>query len=144
MKRGDEHNACKGKKEPKEFFSLDEQAACDLNQARAEGRRIVVVGTTAMRVVEQVMQWAHKLGPKRFFACQGSTTMFIRPGYKFLGCDAIITNFHVPKSTLLMLSCAVAGYERVLKAYNEAIQLGYRFFSYGDACYFEILEAPHE
>ncbi len=124
-----------------EYFSLSEDTAHALNQARREHRRIVVVGTTAMRVVEQVMQWALKQGHANFFACQDKTGIFIRPGYQFLGCDALISNFHVPKSTLLMLVCAVAGYQRLLNAYHEAIEQNYRFFSYGDACYFDIIRS---
>lgn len=127
-----------------EFFSLSAETAQALNQARAHGNRIIVVGTTAMRVVEQSMQWAHERGENFFSACQGQTKIFIRPGYRFLGCDAIITNFHVPKSTLLMLVAAVIGRKRILKTYEEAVAKQYRFFSYGDACYFEIRDDIHE
>lgn len=127
-----------------EFFSLSADAAHALNQARAKGNRIVVVGTTAMRVVEQSMQWAHERGENFFSACRGQTKIFIRPGYQFLGCDALITNFHVPKSTLLMLVSAVIGRKRILKTYEEAVAKKYRFFSYGDACYFEIRDDIHE
>lgn len=128
----------------REFFSLSPEAADKLNQARSKGNRIVVVGTTAMRVVEQSMQWALERGEQHFSAGSGSTAIFIRPGYKFLACDAIITNFHVPKSTLLMLISAVVGRKRILEVYQEAIEKNYRLFSYGDACYFEIRNDTHE
>jgi S-adenosylmethionine:tRNA ribosyltransferase-isomerase len=127
-----------------EFFSLSDEAAKKLNHARQNGHRIIVVGTTAMRVVEQSMQWALERQEQHFSACAGQTAIFIRPGYKFLACDAIITNFHVPKSSLLMLISAVAGRKRILEIYQEAIEKNYRFFSYGDACYFEIRNDTHE
>lgn len=121
-----------------EYFSMNEETALMLNQARKSGARIIVVGSTALRVVEQVMQWANQKNSQEFFACEGRTSLFIRPGYKFLACEAIITNFHVPRSTLFVLISAIVGRERALAAYEEAILRKYRFFSYGDACYFEI------
>lgn len=121
-----------------EFFRLPEQAVHVLNRAKAAGNRIIPVGSTAMRVIEQAMQWSIEKGLSEFFPCHGETSIFIRPGYRFLASDAIITNFHLPKSTLLLLVSAVATRERVLKAYEEAIAQNYRFFSYGDACYFEV------
>lgn len=121
-----------------ESFSLSPDAAAKLNRARKNGHRIIPVGTTSMRVVEQVMQWAKRDSGHEFFPCEGRTQIFIRPGYKFLGSDALITNFHLPRSTLLLLISAVAGRERVLRAYQEAIECRYRFFSYGDACFLEI------
>lgn len=127
-----------------EFFSLSEDAAFTLNLAKKEDRRIVVVGTTAMRVVEQSMQWAHARGEQHFSACAGNTAIFIRPGYKFLAADAIITNFHVPKSSLIMLTAAVVGLKKILSVYEEAVEKAYRFFSYGDACYFEIRKNLNE
>lgn len=122
----------------KETFFMDEHAAKTLNQARAENRRIIPVGSTAMRVVEQVMHNAITKGKAEFFACEGETELFIKPGYEFLASAGIITNFHVPRSTLLVLVSAIAGRERILKAYEEAVNLKYRFFSYGDACFFEL------
>jgi S-adenosylmethionine:tRNA ribosyltransferase-isomerase len=121
-----------------EYFSMNEETALVLNQARQRKSRIVVVGSTALRVVEQVMLWAHEKNSQDFFACEGKTSLFIRPGYKFLACDAMITNFHIPRSTLFVLIAAVVGRERALAAYEEAISRKYRFFSYGDACYFEM------
>jgi len=121
-----------------EYFSMSEETALLLNETRKAGARIVVVGSTALRVVEQVMLWAVERNSKDFFACEGKTSLFIRPGYKFLACEAIITNFHVPRSTLFVLISAIVGRERALAAYEEAIRCKYRFFSYGDACYFEM------
>lgn len=121
-----------------EYFSMSEETALLLNEAKILGSRIVVVGSTALRVVEQVMLWASQKNSDQFFACEGKTSLFIRPGYKFLACDAIITNFHVPRSTLFVLISAIIGRERALAAYEEAIRQRYRFFSYGDACYFEM------
>ncbi|MCA9507552.1 MAG: tRNA preQ1(34) S-adenosylmethionine ribosyltransferase-isomerase QueA [Myxococcales bacterium] len=127
-----------------EFFILNQNAADALNNARKQGKRIIVVGTTAMRVIEQSMQWAHERGVNYFSGCEGQTKIFIRPGYRFLGCDAIITNFHTPKSTLLMLVSAVIGRKLALRIYAEAVEKKYRFFSYGDACYFEIRNDVNE
>lgn len=122
-----------------EFFSMDEACAQKLNQAKKERRRIIAVGSTAMRALEQAAQWSPKDASEHLFsACQGQTSIFIRPGYEFLACDAIITNFHLPRSTLLLLVSAVASRERILQAYQEAIAQKYRFFSYGDACLLEI------
>lgn len=125
----------------KEIFFMDEHAASVLNRARQENRRIIPVGSTAMRVVEQVLHNAKALGKVEFFACAGETELFVKPGYKFLACAGIITNFHVPRSTLLILVSAICGRERILAAYKDAVNLQYRFFSYGDACF---LELAHE
>lgn len=122
----------------KEIFSMDEEAARALNQAKKDGRRIIPVGSTAMRVIEQVMKNAQKQGHEDFFATSDETELFIRPGYQFLASSGIITNFHVPRSSLLVLVSALIGRERVLKTYEEAIERRYRFFSYGDACFFEL------
>jgi S-adenosylmethionine:tRNA ribosyltransferase-isomerase len=121
-----------------EHIRMDASCAHVLNQAKNRKSRIIAVGTTSMRVIEQVKHWAHEKNSDDFFACEGETSLFIRPGYKFLGCHGIITNFHLPRSTLLLLVCAVAQKGRILKAYQEAIERKYRFFSYGDACFFEI------
>lgn len=122
----------------KEWFRLDEACAHTLNQARKTGGRIIAVGSTAMRSLEQAMAWMHEQGHNNFQPCSGETQFFIRPGHKFLACDALITNFHTPRSTLMVLVCAVAGYERITAAYKEAIAQRYRFFSYGDACFMEV------
>lgn len=103
-------------------------AACErIARARAEGGRVVAVGTTSVRSLES----AAAEGELRPF--EGETRLFIRPGYRFRVVDAMITNFHLPESTLLMLVAAFAGYEQVMAAYRHAVQERYRFFSYGDA-----------
>lgn len=121
-----------------EYFFMSADTANLLNQAKKHGHRVIPVGTTSMRVLEQVMQWAKRDGGNEFFPCEGNTAIFIRPGYQFLASDALITNFHVPRSTLLLLVSAIAGREQILHAYQEAIARRYRFFSYGDACFLEI------
>lgn len=110
-----------------EWFDLPAEAAAAVADARAAGRRVVAVGTTATRVLETVA----RQGP--WGARSGWTDLFITPGFEFHAVDALITNFHLPRSTLLMLVAAFAGRERVLAAYEEAKRLGYRFYSYGDA-----------
>lgn len=122
----------------KEIFFMDELAASELNQAKDEKRRIIPVGSTAMRVIEQVMHNALAAGHGKFYSCSGETALFIKPGYQFLASSGMITNFHVPRSTLLVLVSALVGRERILRAYEEAVALNYRFFSYGDACFFEL------
>lgn len=122
----------------REFFRLNDEAAQKLNLAKAKNRRIVAVGTTSMRVLEQVLLWAEEKSQHQFFAVQGDTNIFIKPGHIFRACDALITNFHVPQSTLLVLVSAFVGRDRILAAYREAVQQQYRFFSYGDACYLEV------
>jgi S-adenosylmethionine:tRNA ribosyltransferase-isomerase len=117
-----------------EPFELSAEAAQTLNHTLAEGGRIVAVGTTALRVLETAWQ---KETP-HFSATSGLTRIFIRPGNPVHSIDALVTNFHLPKSTLLMLVAAVAGKNRILNAYQEAIDAGYRFFSYGDASYLEV------
>lgn len=123
----------------REFFSMSPECADTLNQARNKKGRIIAVGSTAMRTLEHVMLQAHEKNSADFFACQGATSLFIRPPHTIVGCDALITNFHVPRSTLIVLVSALAGRERVIKAYQEAIAHQYRFFSYGDACFMEVL-----
>jgi S-adenosylmethionine:tRNA ribosyltransferase-isomerase len=114
-----------------EWFSVPPEAARAVNEAKAEGRRVVCVGTTALRTLESGDWSAGSLAPG-----QGSTRLFIAPGYRFKAADALITNFHVPKSTLLMLVAAFDQREAVLKAYEECLGSGYRFLSYGDAMLF--------
>ena len=112
-----------------EFFILNKDVAETLNLAKQEGRKIYAVGTTSCRTIETV---ASKNNGK-FIAMSGNTDIFIYPGYKFQGIDGLITNFHLPKSTLVMLVSALAGRENILNAYKIAIQNNYRFFSFGDA-----------
>ena len=111
-----------------EHFHIDESAAAEINRRRAAGGRVVAVGTTSCRVLESV---ADENG--LVHATEGDTGIFIYPGYRFRAIDALITNFHLPESTLLMLVSALAGRERILKAYETAVRERYRFFSFGDA-----------
>lgn len=113
-----------------EYGELTEEAAAKLSRAKAEGRRIVCVGTTAVRLLEQAaLESGEVLGVKPF---SGWTSLFIFPGHRFRLVDCLITNFHLPRSTLLMLVCAFAGKELIDRAYQEAIRSGYRFYSFGD------------
>ncbi len=113
-----------------EYFSVSEEAAETINRAKAEGRRIVAVGTTSVRTLESATDENGILHPMH-----GETRIFIYPGYKFRCVDCLITNFHLPESTLLMLISALASRETVLRAYEEAIRERYRFFSFGDAMF---------
>ena len=111
-----------------EHFVLDERTADEINHRRRAGGRIVAVGTTSCRVLESASDENGLL-----HAMEGQTRIFIYPGYRFKAVDALITNFHLPESTLIMLVSALAGRERVLSAYKEAVEKRYRFFSFGDA-----------
>lgn len=111
-----------------EYYMIDEPTASKLNQAKAEGRRIIAVGTTSTRTLEANMQ---KYG--QFTATSENTDIFIYPGYEFKAIDCLITNFHLPKSTLLMLISAFASKDLIFKAYHQAIEERYRFFSFGDS-----------
>jgi len=111
-----------------EFYRVDEQAADSINAARRQGGRVVAVGTTVVRTLETV---AAPEGEVR--AGEGWTDLFIYPGYRFRVVDALVTNFHLPRSSLLLLVCALGGTERVLSAYREAVRERYRFYSFGDA-----------
>lgn len=114
-----------------EWCELDEEAARLINSARAEGGRVVAVGTTSVRTLESAAINAQT--GQVVAAFSGSTRLFILPGYSFRVVDAMITNFHLPRSTLLMLVSAFADRERILDAYQQAVRLGYRFYSFGDA-----------
>jgi len=113
-----------------EYYEMSEETADKLNLAKKENRRIIAVGTTSTRVLETI---AHKYNG--FKACSGNTDIFIYPGFEFKAIDGLITNFHLPKSTLLMLVSALSSREYILNAYNEAIKNDYRFFSFGDAMF---------
>jgi S-adenosylmethionine:tRNA ribosyltransferase-isomerase len=115
-----------------ELAVLSEETASRLNAARAEGRRIVAAGTTTLRVLETA---ADDSG--RFASLARETDIFIQPGYAFRGVDALMTNFHLPRSSLFLLVCAFAGTEVMKRAYAHAIAGDYRFYSYGDACLLE-------
>lgn len=113
-----------------EFYQMSKETADRLNLAKKEGRRIISVGTTSTRTLETIMSLYGE-----FRECSGWTNIFIYPGYKFKAIDALITNFHLPKSTLVMLVSALAGREHILNAYKEAIDNKYRFFSFGDSMF---------
>ncbi|HZU75333.1 MAG TPA: tRNA preQ1(34) S-adenosylmethionine ribosyltransferase-isomerase QueA [Dehalococcoidia bacterium] len=122
-----------------EWYSIDEATAQHLQETRRRGGRIIAVGTTVVRTLEQVAS-ASPDGALR--ASTGWTRLLILPGYRFRAIDLLITNFHLPRSTLLMLISAFAGRERILAAYAEAVQLRYRFYSFGDAMLLERAEQP--
>lgn len=113
-----------------EFYQVTEEAAQCINSTKASGGRIICVGTTSCRTIESA---ADENGIVR--AQEGDTGIFIYPGYRFKVLDGLITNFHLPESTLLMLVSALAGKEHILEAYREAIEMKYRFFSFGDAMF---------
>ena len=112
-----------------EFVEVSAQVCAQVANTRARGGRVVAVGTTAVRSLESAAQGG-LLAP-----FSGDTRLFITPGYQFKTVDALITNFQLPRSTLLMLVCAFAGYENVMRAYRHAVEQKYRFFSYGDAMF---------
>ena len=111
-----------------EYFHITDEVAAEINARRAKGGRIIAVGTTSSRVLESVSTPDGKV-----HAIDGETSIFIYPGYRFKAVDALITNFHLPESTLIMLVSALAGKEHVMNAYKEAVEERYRFFSFGDA-----------
>lgn len=115
----------------RERYVIDEAAAQHINSARTQGARVIAVGTTSLRALESNAQEG------KLRASSDETALFITPGYKFQIVDRLITNFHLPKSTLFMLVCAFAGFERMHAAYAHAIATRYRFFSYGDAMWLE-------
>jgi S-adenosylmethionine:tRNA ribosyltransferase-isomerase len=112
-----------------EWGSVSAETAVALNATRRGGGRIVAVGSTALRLLESA---AAEDGTLASFS--GETALFITPGYRFRVADAMLTNFHLPRSTLFMLVCAFCGLETMRRAYAHAIEAGYRFYSYGDAC----------
>ncbi len=113
-----------------EFYRIEQEAADKINRAKKEGRRVIAVGTTSTRTLESAADENGYLTAK-----SGWTEIFIYPGYQFKVIDALITNFHLPESTLVMLVSALAGREHVLSAYEEAVREKYRFFSFGDAMF---------
>lgn len=118
-----------------EFVEIDESTAARIRSAKTEGRRVIAVGTTTVRVLEGVGSRQLAVGGRLIEAFSGEINMFITPGFEFKVIDGLITNFHLPKSTLLMLVSAFAGREHVLAAYQDAIRRRYRFFSFGDAMF---------
>lgn len=113
-----------------EFYAMSKEVADTLNQAKKDGKRIISVGTTSTRTLETIVNKYDK-----FEECSGWTDIFIYPGYTFKAIDSLITNFHLPKSTLIMLVSALAGKEHILNAYHEAVKEEYRFFSFGDSMF---------
>lgn len=113
-----------------EYYSMTKEVADLLNKTKENGKRIIAVGTTSTRTLETIMNKYDK-----FIECNGWTNIFIYPGYKFKAIDCLSTNFHLPKSTLVMLVSALAGKDKILNAYNEAVKEKYRFFSFGDAMF---------
>ena len=111
-----------------EYYTISQEACDAINRTKAEGGRVIAVGTTSCRVLESVADENGHMEPR-----SGWTGIFIYPGYRFRAIDALVTNFHLPESTLLMLVSSLAGRENILNAYREAIQEKYRFFSFGDA-----------
>ena len=111
-----------------EHYYIPEEAAKTINETRKNGGRVICVGTTSCRTVESC---AKKYGEIK--ECSGDTDIFIYPGFEFKCMDGLITNFHLPESTLIMLVSAFAGYDNVMNAYNTAVKERYRFFSFGDA-----------
>ncbi len=114
-----------------EYFKIDEDACRIINTAKQNGRRVCSIGTTAMRAMESSVTAQRLLKP-----AEGWTNHFIHPPYNFNIADSLVTNFHLPKTSLLIMSCAFAGYELAMEAYKKAIKDKYRFFSYGDALLF--------
>ena len=113
-----------------EFYSMDKETANLLNNTRKSNHNIISVGTTSTRTLETIMNLYGT-----FKECSGWTDIFIYPGYEFKGIDKLITNFHLPKSTLVMLVSALAGKDNIMNAYNEAVKEKYRFFSFGDSMF---------
>lgn len=113
-----------------EFYMIDSEAADMINKAKDSGHRVICVGTTSCRTIESAADENGRLAP-----CSGDTEIFIYPGYKFKILDCLITNFHLPESTLIMLVSALAGKDNVLEAYRQAVDEKYRFFSFGDAMF---------
>jgi S-adenosylmethionine:tRNA ribosyltransferase-isomerase len=114
-----------------EYYLMSKETANILNKAKDEGRRIIAVGTTSTRTLETIAS----NNDGKFIECCGDTNIFIYPGYEFKGIDCLITNFHLPKSTLVMLVSALSSRENILNAYQEAINNKYRFFSFGDSMF---------
>ena len=119
-----------------EWLSVSEQVVDQVRRARRRGGRVVAVGTTSLRALESAAQSGE------LAAYEGDTQLFITPGYQFNCVDVLITNFHLPESTLLMLVSAFSGYERLMAAYRHAVDAEYRFFSYGDAMFLERNDTP--
>jgi S-adenosylmethionine:tRNA ribosyltransferase-isomerase len=124
----------------REWYEISSEAALAINRAKADGRRVVAVGTTTVRTLEYATDYATEYAAGRGGGVEagcGEADIFIYPGYRFRIVDAMLTNFHLPQSTLLMLVCALGGKDLVMGAYRHAIDAGYRFYSYGDCMFVE-------
>ena len=121
----------------REAYSISAEAAEKIGRARSEKRRVVAVGTTTVRTLEHAVRQSVNLGAGGVCAGANEADLFIYPGYKFQVVGALLTNFHLPQSTLLMLVCALGGKENVMRAYQHAVRQGYRFYSYGDCMFVE-------
>jgi S-adenosylmethionine:tRNA ribosyltransferase-isomerase len=117
-----------------EHYEISTAAADAINRAKAEGRRVVAVGTTSVRTLEAA---ASRDNAPRVMPGSGEASLFIYPGFNFQIADALLTNFHLPRSSLLILVCAFTGKDTTLQAYAHAVEQGYRFFSYGDCMFIE-------
>ena len=115
-----------------EFYHVSQEAADIINETKKQGGRVICVGTTSCRTIESAAD-----GQGVVQATEGDTDIFIYPGYQFKVLDCLITNFHLPESTLLMLVSALAGKENIMAAYKEAVEMKYRFFSFGDAMFIQ-------
>src|SRR5580704_9837952 len=118
----------------REHYEISTDAAAKINRAMDAGRRVVAVGTTTVRTLEYA---AGQSADRRVRAGSGEADIFIHPGYEFRVVGALLTNFHLPQSTLLMLVCAFGGKDRVMQAYRHAVEQKYRFYSYGDCMFVE-------
>ena len=116
----------------REWIEVDARACAQINAAKQNGARVIAIGTTVIRALESAAQFSRTNALQPF---RGDTELFILPGFRFRVADALLTNFHLPRSTLLMLVCAFAGYERVMRAYFHAARHDFRFYSYGDAMF---------
>jgi S-adenosylmethionine:tRNA ribosyltransferase-isomerase len=114
-----------------EYYEIGEEAANAINAAKREGRRVIAVGTTSVRTLETVADEQGMVRP-----CKGNTEIFLYPPYRMKCVDGLITNFHLPESTLIMLVACLVGREEILNVYKTAVEEKYRFFSFGDACLF--------
>ncbi len=115
----------------KEAYSVSEEAVEKINKAKKSGRRVIAIGTTTTRVLETI----YLKGIPKISGIEGYTDLFITPGFRFKAVDALVTNFHLPRSTLLILVSAFSGYDLIMKTYKMAVEKGYRFYSYGDAMF---------
>lgn len=119
-----------------EYYEVSAETAALINETRTNGKRVIAVGTTSARTLETAAMSGLQDGSHTIIRpCSGITSIFIYPGYEFKIVDALLTNFHLPKSTLLMLISALAGREQIMHAYEEAVKEQYRFFSFGDAMF---------